>query len=309
MKEIDLARFNSLVSLVTYFKDNDVCKRFLKEQRWGDDVVCPYCGQHHCYTRKDGSFRCPHCLNNFTVLKGTIFENTKVPLVKWFMAMYIISAHKKGVSSHQIARDIDVTQKTAWFILHKIRSLYGQEEQAELENEVELDEAYIGGREKNKHESKKTEGTQGRSTKTKTPVFGLVERGGRLVARKVENTQGKTLSPIIRRFVKPGSRIFTDEYIGYNSLEESEYTHSVVHHQAKEFAVGDAYTNTIEGFWSQLKRMILGIYHFVSAKHLQRYVDEAVFRFNTRKESEGARFGMMFGKSLRPVRYAQVVNF
>jgi len=106
MKKIDISHFNNLVSLFSYFKDNATCRRFLKEQRWGDDVVCPYCGQHHCYSRSDGRLRCPHCLNNFSVLKGTVFESTKIPLVKWFAAMYIISAHKKGVASHQIAKRI-----------------------------------------------------------------------------------------------------------------------------------------------------------------------------------------------------------
>jgi len=171
---------------------------------------------------------------------------------------------------------------------------------------VECDEAYIGGREKNKHESKKTEGTQGRSTKTKTPVFGMIERGGKLVAKKVKNTQGNTLSPIIRQIVKPGSRIFTDEFIGYKSLYDSEYTHAIVHHNAKEFVVGDAYTNSIEGFWGQLKRSIFGIYHFVSAKYLQRYVDEAVFRYNTREDKESVRFMEMFRRSLNVVRYDKV---
>ncbi len=164
----DFEKFNNLISLVGYFKDNATCRRFLKEQRWGNDVVCPYCGRHHCYSRSDGFFRCPKCGKNFSVLAKTIFENTKIDLVKWFAAMYLVSSHKKGISSHQLARDIDVTQKTAWYILQKIRTLYAQE-YTELSSEVECDEAYIGGRESNKHESKKIEGTQGRSLKTKTP--------------------------------------------------------------------------------------------------------------------------------------------
>ncbi len=300
-----LEKFNNLISLVGYFKDNATCRAFLKEQRWGDNVVCPYCGHQHCYTRADGSFRCPECKKNFSVLVGTIFENTKIALVKWFAAMYLISSHKKGVSSHQLARDIDVTQKTAWFILHKVRTLYAQGT-TELTEEVECDEAYIGGRESNKHQSKKTEGTQGRSLKTKSAVFGMVERGGALIARKVADTKSATLSPIIRQFVKAGSRVFTDEYIGYNSLYESEYSHAIVHHNAKEFVVDDAYTNTIEGFWSQLKRMIFGIYHFVSAKYLQRYVDEAVFRYNTREYKESVRFANMFERSINVLRYEDV---
>ena len=216
-----LEKFNSLVSLITYFKDDNTCKQFLKEQRWGDDVVCPYCGQHRCHTRSNGQFRCPNCLNNFSVLVGTVFENTKVSLVKWFAAMYLISSHKKGVSSHQLAKDIDVTQKTAWNILQKVRSLFKQDDSVTLSEDVECDEAYIGGRERNRHESRRTEGTQGRSVKTKTPVFGMVQRNGSVIAVKTADTKSATIMPIIRQFVKEGARIFTDEYIGYRSLDES----------------------------------------------------------------------------------------
>ena len=303
-----LEKFNSLVSLITYFKDDNTCKQFLKEQRWGDDVVCPYCGQHRCHTRSNGQFRCPNCLNNFSVLVGTVFENTKVSLVKWFAAMYLISSHKKGVSSHQLAKDIDVTQKTAWNILQKVRSLFKQDDSVTLSEDVECDEAYIGGRERNRHESRRTEGTQGRSVKTKTPVFGMVQRNGSVIAVKTADTKSATIMPIIRQFVKEGARIFTDEYIGYRSLDESEYGHGVVNHKDRQFVDGDSHTNTIEGFWAQLKRSLFGVYHFVSARYLQRYVAEAVFRFNTRKQTEGERFGIMFVRSIGTFSYADVRN-
>ena len=191
---------------------------------------------------------------------------------------------------------------------HKIRSLYNQENSIELSEDVECDEAYIGGSEKNKHESKKTEGTQGRSLKTKTPVFGMAQRNGKVVAMKTKDNKSRTLMSIIKQFVKEGSRIYTDEYIGYRSLVESEYSHSVVNHGAKQFVDGDSHTNTIEGFWAQLKRSIFGIYHFVSAAYLQRYVDEAVFRYNSRKQSESERFQSMFKRSIGIFRYADVKN-
>ena len=306
--KIDFSKFDSLFTVMEYFNTDAVCKETIAQYRWSDgDVICPYCGEHHCHLCKDGRYLCKKCNHKFNVTVGTIFENTKISLRKWFIAMYLVSSHKKGVSSHQVARDCKVTQKTAWNILQKIRTLYKQDTK-ELEGEVECDEAYIGGREKNKHESKHTEGTQGRSTKTKTPVFGMIERGGVLVAKKVQNTQGNTLSPIIRKFVKPGSRIYTDEYIGYHSLYDSEYTHAIVHHNAKEYVVGEAYTNSIEGFWGQFKRSIFGIYHSVSAKYLQRYVDESVFRYNTREQEESDRFLEMFRRSLHVVTYGDVKN-
>ena len=169
-----LEHFNSLISLVNHFNNDKRCRDFITEQRWGKAVVCPFCGCTHIYEcgNGDNQFKCAHCHKRFSCLVGTIFENTKLPLQKWFMAMYLISSHKKGISSRQLSRDIDVTQKTAWFILHKIRTLFTQEDVV-LDGVVECDEMYLGGRETNKHDSKKTEKTQGRSTKTKTPIFGM----------------------------------------------------------------------------------------------------------------------------------------
>ena len=194
---IDFSKFNSLFSVMEHFTTDSVCKKAIAQSRWADgDVVCPYCGGHHCHLCKDSRYLCRECNHKFNVTVGTIFENTKTSLRKWFFAMYLISSHKKGVSSHQIARDCYVTQKTAWFILQKIRTLFAQDDSVALDGEIEANERYLGGRETNKHESKRTAGTQGRSTKTKTPVFGMVEREkGKAVVIKVEDTRAKTLMP------------------------------------------------------------------------------------------------------------------
>jgi transposase-like protein len=308
MKKIDFRMFDSLVSVADYFKTQKKCKQALIEIRWGDDIVCPYCGAHHCKMSKTGRFHCTNCNHNFSCTVGTIFENTKISLRLWFLAMYLISSHKKGVSSHQLSRDIKVTQKTAWYMLQKIRTLYAQSDEKELSGIVECDEMYLGGAEKNKHENKKTEGTQGRSTKTKKPIFGMIQRHGKIVAMTVNDTKADTLMPIIKQFVAENTVVYTDELSSYSRLSKENYAHGVVHHNDNEFVVGDIFTNTIEGFWSHFKKMTFGIYHSVSKKHLQRYIDEEVFRWNTRKMSESYRFGEMFVKAIFRCRYDDVKN-
>lgn len=302
---VDFSDFNSLISLADYFVDEHTCKAFLAEQRWGDTVVCPYCGSTHVYTCKDDRFKCASCQNTFSAKVGTIFEDTNLPLRKWFMAMYLVSSHKKGISSCQLARDIVVSQRTAWNMLQKIRTLYSQRVD-QLENEVEMDEMYLGGRETNKHESKKVEGTQGRSTKTKTPIFGMAERGGKTIVMKVSDTRMATLMPIIKRYVRENSEVFTDELGAYSKLGENGYKHNVVCHSVKEFVNGKISTNSIEGFWGHFKRCIFGIYHFVSPKYQQRYIDEMVFRWNTRKTSESKRFEAMFQRSIGTIRWVDI---
>ena len=320
---IDFSRFNSIFALTAYFNTEEKCRKAIFESRWEkDDVVCPFCGQHRCRTRKDGAFRCPNCGKNFSVTVGTIFENTKISLRKWFIAMYLISTHKKGISSVQLATDIAVTQKTAWFILHKVRTLF-QQEDVVLEGTVECDEMYLGGRETNKHESKKTAKTQGRSTKTKTPVFGMTmiwksEEVNTVtgevkekthtyeVAKKVADTKACTLIPIIEHFVAEGSTIVTDELAAYNALNPAKYNHIFVRHGEKEFTVDSYSTNGIEGFWGHFKRIIFGTYHFVSKTYLDRYIDEAVFRFNTKEMRGSDRFSLMFTKAIGTCYYRDV---
>jgi len=315
---INFKKFNNIISLTSYFTSDEKCKQAIVESRWGvgneQDVVCPYCGKHHCKMSKNGRFHCTECNKNFSCLVGTIFENTKLPLIKWFVAMYLISSHKKGISSHQLSRDLSVTQTTAWYMLQKIRLLYPQSDADAFEGTVECDEVYIGGKEKWKHKSMRTPNTQGRSTKTKTPVFGMMERSTFINnkgeeepityvhAFVVENTNRATLQPIIQQFVADGSRVITDELSAYNGLAELGYTHAVVAHGAEEYANGDVFTNSIEGFWSHFRRMIVGCYHDVSDEHLQSYIDEAVYRWNTRIASQSERFEDMFDKSIGLVR-------
>ena len=172
---------------------------------------------------------------------------------------------------------------------------------------VECDEMYLGGAEKYKHENKKTEGTQGRSTKTKKPIFGMIQRSGKLIAMTVKDTKAETLMPLIKQFVSENTVVYTDENGSYSRLNKEKYSHAIVRHKDNEFVVGDIYTNTIEGFWSHFKKMVFGMYHSVSKKYLQRYIDEEVYRWNTRLMSESARFKFVFEKSLTRCDYKAVV--
>ena len=307
---INFAKFESLIQIADYFDTEDKCKAAIAQERWGDSgVVCPYCGSTHCHQCSDGRYICKGCQNKFSVTVGTIFENTKISLRKWFMAMYLISSHKKGVSSCQLARDIKVTQKTAWFILHKVRGLYSQNDSTVLNGDVEIDEMYLGGKEANKHDSKRTEGTQGRSTKTKTPIFGMIERDGSVVAMKVEDSKSATLYPIIGQFVADGSNVYTDEYIGYKSLSKKGYKHEFVNHKQREFVrAKDIHTNSIEGFWGHFKRVIFSTYHCVSKDYVQRYIDEQVYRWNTRDDKASMRFHDMFCKACKHFDYSDVLS-
>ena len=307
---INFAQFNSLIQIADYFQSEDVCKQAIAQERWGDgEAVCPYCGSTHTHMTAEGRYICNDCNTHFSVTVGTIFENTKVSLRKWFLAMYLVSSHKKGVSSCQLARDIKVTQKTAWFMLHKIRGLFGITDETVLEGTVEMDEMYLGGRETNKHESKRTEGTQGRSTKTKTPIFGMIQRDGKVVAMKVEDTKGATLLPIVEQFVEEGATTYTDELSSYNGLSKKGYNHLFVSHKQREYVrANDIHTNGIEGFWAHFKRVVFGTYHCVSKDYVQRYIDEQTYRWNTREEKASVRFHDMFTKSVKHFDYSDVLS-
>ena len=307
---INFSKFDSPLEIADYFHTEGICKAAIAQERWGDGAaVCPYCGCTHTYMTKEGRYICKDCHRHFSVLVGTIFENTKVSLRKWFLAMYIVSCTKKGMSSCQLAREIKVTQKTAWFMLHKIRGLFGISDDIELDGEVEMDEMYLGGRETNKHESKKVAGTQGRSTKTKTPIFGMIQRDGKVVAMKVENTQGATLLPIVGQFVKEGATTYTDELSAYNGLTKEGYDHLIVNHGKREFVrCKDIHTNSIEGFWGHFKRVIFSTYHCVSKDYVQRYIDEQSYRWNTREEKSSYRFHDMFKKAVKHFDYCDVLS-
>lgn len=303
---VNISEFTSILDLLKAFPNEQSCINHLEKLRWNGNTISPFDESSQVYKCKANRYKCKNTGKYFNVKVGTIFEDTKIPLQKWFLALYIFSSHKKGISSHQLAKDISVTQKSAWFMLHRLRYAFNHPNfKATLANEVELDETFIGGEEKNKHKHKQTKGTQGRSVKTKKPVLGMIERGGNIIAVVVGDTQKNTIQPIVNENVENGSCVFTDEWKAYNGLEKSgkEFKHERVNHGAKEFVNGKAHTNNIESFWSHLKRGIDGIYHWCSIKHLQRYVDEFTYRFNTRKLRTDNRFYLVLSNMEGRLRY------
>jgi len=300
-------QFKNLIELFDYFKDDDTCKQFLAEQRWGKNVTCPHCGHNKVYVTNRG-YKCAAktCYKKFSATVGTVYENSKVPLRTWFAAMYLVTAHKKGISSLQLSRDLGITQKTAWFVLHRVREMVKIKAPNKLRNVVEVDETYVGGKNKNRHADKKILHSQGRSAKDKTPVLGAMQRGGVVHTFVVKDTSGATLKPILDNVVKQGSVMVTDEWRSYDCLNK-DYYHVVINHQQEEYVRGAFHTNSIEGFWSLLKRGIYGIYHNVSPKHLQRYCEEFSYRYNTRDIKDSERFEFTVANCEGRLKYADLI--
>lgn len=300
--------FKSILDLIKSFPNEQTCIDHLETLRWNGNVVSPFDASSKVYNCKGNKYKCKNTGKYFNVKTDTLFDNTKIELQKWFLAIWIVTSHKKGISSLQLGRDLNITQKSAWFMLQRIRNCFGIENNNELDNEVEADETYVVGKNKNRHNNnKKVESSQGRSAKDKNPVVGTVERNGKLNANVVENVGSVTLTREIVANVKESASLYTDECLGYKGVSRI-YDHSIVKHNQSQYVNGRVHTNTIEGFWSLLKRSIFGIYHFTSKKHLQMYVDEFVFRYNTRSTTEAMRFNLLLSNSNNRLTYKELIG-
>lgn len=278
---------------MTAFPDEQTCIDHLRSIRWRDGEFCPHCGSNRVYHFSDRkTFKCGDCRQRFSIKVGTIFEDTKLPLRKWFMAIWLITNHPKGVASTTLAKDLKVTQKTAWFVLHRLRHAARTNSfNAPLKGTIETDTHFVGGKEKNKHANKRKAGSQGGANKEM--LLGIVERDGELRTIHVEDRKAKTLQGEIRSNVEPGSTIMTDEDISFVGLDK-DFAHQAVRHASGEYVRGETHTNTIESVWALLRRQIIGIHHWVSPKHLSKYANEMAWRFNRRDMKVTGRMNDLF---------------
>jgi len=290
-----LKHFDSLYDLFEAFPDEQACVDHLRSIRWRDGEFCPRCNCNRIYHFSDRrTFKCGHCRVRFSIKVGTIFEDTKLPLRKWFAAIWMITNHPKGIASTTLAKDLKITQKSAWFVLHRLRHAARTPSfNAPLKGNVEADTTFVGGKGKNKHAYQREGGTQGGAGKE--VVLGILGRDGELRAEHVPDTKGKTLKGAVKRNVAKGSAVITDEDRSFMGLAK-DYLHHTVNHSAGEYVRHyTIHVNGIESVWALLKRQIVGIHHWVSPKHLHRYVAEMSWRFNRRDLKVTPRMNALFG--------------
>lgn len=300
-------------SLFEFFKlypDEESARVYFEAKRWNGEPVCAHCGSLsavECKDHKPMAYRCKDCRKHFSVRTGTVLAESKIGLQKWLMAIYMMTTARKGIPSTQMARELGITQKSAWFLAQRIRETWMNNKPTDggsLGGEVEVDETYIGGKETNKHSNKKLR--VGRGTAGKIIVAGIKQRNGSVVAEMLPNTSKATLQGFINRHVLTGTTVYTDEHSSYTGIP---FQHMTVSHSAREYVNGMAHTNGIESFWALLKRGYYGVYHYMSEKHLHRYINEFSNRHNTADLSTlefiGATVENISGKRLT---YKELIN-
>jgi transposase-like protein len=294
------AEINDMTSYFRRFSTDEACRNYLINKFWANGPVCPYCtNTKKIYVYKSRNLhKCSNCRKQFTITTGTIYADTNLPLHKVFLAYYLITTNKKGFTSTHLSRALNISQKAAWYLAHKIRGSFKRIAKRKLSETVEVDELYAGGKMKG--------GKRGRGSENKTPIFGMLERGGELVIMPVPDTKRKTIEPLILLNVKKGSRIMSDEWWAYTKLYK-KYIHEVVKHKEKEYVRGNVHVNSLEGAWSLLRGSFRNHIR-PSRKHLAKYCDEFQFKYNTRNEKDFARFEKAIAGSNIRIKQKQIDN-
>lgn len=301
--------FKTLPQMFAAFPSEQSAIDHLTAIRWANGKFCPLCG--NADEKKIGTLtgtnthKCYACRKRFSIKVGTIFQDTKLPLRTWFAAIWMITNHPKGIASTTLATDLGITQKTAWFVLHRLRHAARTDSfNAPLSGSVEVDETFVGGREDNKHAHKK--GNLGRGSVGKTIVMGLVQRGGEIRAGVIDNVRSGTLRRIVYANVAKGSKVFTDEFKAYNDLRH-DFDHQTINHRKGEYARGEATTNAVESLWALFKRQYHGTHHFISPKHMDAYLNEMTFRLNRRDLDKGQRVNGLLAQIEGPLTYKALI--
>ena len=300
----------TLQEAIRYFSDEQTCIDTVAALRWPDGPACPKCGHgEHYYLATQRRWKCKQCKKQFSVKVGTIFEDSAIPLDKWLIALWMLVNCKNGISSYEVGRALGITQKSAWFVLHRLRLALHNKTMDKLGGEVEVDETFIGGKARNMHIAQRKRRITGRGTDDKTAVLGMLERGGQVRLMTVPNIRRFRLQSEVYRNVQAGSALYSDELQSYRGLD-AVYTHGVINHAAA-YVDGKIHTNGLENFWSLLKRGISGTYVSIEPFHLFRYLDEQAFRYNNRKQpmNDGDRFQVALSQIAgKRLTYAEVTG-